>query len=396
MTINHMLQGMTMMELVCAEPEKTIYALNQFDIGIYKVEFMDPLTVHFSIERKNLSKLITLINSRGEKIRIIGQSGLFCKFRKAMQRPLLSAGILVLFLLSCFLPTRVLFVRVEGNEQVPSRLIIERAEACGIRFGASRREVRSEKTKNALLGTIPELQWAGVNTSGCVAVISVRERMDTVIHEKDNKTVSGIFASRDGIITSCIVTKGTALCSPGQAVREGQLLVSGYTDCGLFLRAAKAEGEIFASTIRQIDIVTPVTQIRKEDTKQERKTISLLIGKNRINLCKDSGISDTTCDRIYKEYYLTLPGDFVLPVGVAVEETISHHYSMEKAELSSMEKKLSKYAMHYLQNLMNAGTIFRAQKDISQMGGYYWLSGSYDCVEMIGKVQQEKTGDIYG
>ena len=61
-----------MMELVCAEPEKTIYALNQFDIGIYKVEFMDPLTVRFSIERKNLSKLITLINSRGEKIRIIG------------------------------------------------------------------------------------------------------------------------------------------------------------------------------------------------------------------------------------------------------------------------------------------------------------------------------------
>lgn len=30
--------------------------------------------------------------------------------------------------------------------------------------------------KNALLSAIPELQWAGVNTYGCRAVISVRER----------------------------------------------------------------------------------------------------------------------------------------------------------------------------------------------------------------------------
>lgn len=396
MTINHMLQGMTMMELVCAEPEKTIYALSQFDITIFKVEFMDPLTVRFAIDRKNLSRLITLINERGEKIRIVEQSGILCKFRKTLHRPLLVAGILMLLLLSCFLPTRVFFVQVEGNEQVPSRLILERAEACGIGFGASRREVRSEKTKNALLGAIPELQWAGVNTSGCVAVISVRERMDTISPEEENRTVSGIFASRDGIITSCIVTKGTALCSPGQAVREGQLLVSGYTDCGLFLRAAKAEGEIFASTNRQINIVTPEIQIRKAEPIQERKDISFLIGKNRINFWKDSGIWDTTCDRIYKEYYMTLPGGFVLPVGLAVEEMVSYHSYMGNADPSSMQEKLSEYAMHYLRNIMNAGTILRAQKEVSRISGNYWLDGSYDCIEMIGKVQQEKTGDIYG
>ena len=36
--------------------------------------------------------------------------------------------------------------------------------------------IRSEKVKNSLLQRIPQLQWAGINTDGCVAVISVREK----------------------------------------------------------------------------------------------------------------------------------------------------------------------------------------------------------------------------
>ena len=89
-------------------------------------------------------------------------------------RPVLLAGLGILFLLAMYLPSRVLFIRVEGNMQIPDRQILAAAEECGIRFGASRREVRSEKVKNALLSSVPQLQWAGVNTAGCVATISVR------------------------------------------------------------------------------------------------------------------------------------------------------------------------------------------------------------------------------
>ena len=80
-------------------------------------------------------------------------------------------GLCLLLLLVCILPTRVLFMRVEGNESIPENLILEAAEDCGIRFGASRSAVRSEKVKNGILSRISELQWVGVNTKGCIAVI---------------------------------------------------------------------------------------------------------------------------------------------------------------------------------------------------------------------------------
>jgi sporulation protein YqfD len=152
-----------------------------------------------------------------------------------------------MFLLTIFLPTRVLFIHVEGNSTVEERRILEAAQECGIRFGASRRQVRSEKMKNRLLEKVPELKWAGVNTSGCTAVISVREQ--PVQEQRTGYTgISSIVAACDGRITSCTVTKGNGLCAPGQVVQKGQLLISGYLDCGICIRVTGAEGEIFAET----------------------------------------------------------------------------------------------------------------------------------------------------
>ena len=48
-------------------------------------------------------------------------------------------------------------MNVEGNSAVASVDIIDAAQNAGLGFGASRRAVRSEKVKNALLASIPDL-----------------------------------------------------------------------------------------------------------------------------------------------------------------------------------------------------------------------------------------------
>ena len=79
-----------------------------------------------------------------------------------------------------------------------------------------------------------------MNTRGCVAVISVRERPEEAQVDRPG-TVSAVTAAQDGIIERVTVTNGTALCRPGQAVRAGETLISGYTDCGRTIRAGRAE-----------------------------------------------------------------------------------------------------------------------------------------------------------
>ena len=78
--------------------------------------------------------------------------------------------------------------------------------------------------KNALLQQIPTLQWAGINTDGCVATISVREK--TVQMQQDVRyPVISIVAVRDGYITQMTVTAGSAGCKVGQSVEKGQVLI---------------------------------------------------------------------------------------------------------------------------------------------------------------------------
>lgn len=389
------LAGMVEVELTSAEPEAALGAISTRGIEIFRVEQKGELTMRFRIRRKDYGMLVALCEKRGEKLKLLQKSGLYWAGRQLLRRPVLLAGMALFLALVLYLPSRVFFIRVEGNVTVPTRQILEAAGESGICFGASRRQVRSEKVKNALLSAVPQLQWAGVNTAGCVATISVRERTDTQASQQEWE-VTSIVAARDGYILSGTVTRGNALFQVGQAVKAGQVLVSGYTDCGICIQATRAEGEVMAQTNRTLEAVTPSQWVlRGEGTGVHRK-YSLLFGKKRINLWKDSGILDTTCGRMYMEYYVTLPGGFQLPLALCVEEFTS--YETREAELSQSvaEEALTEYADSYLLQQMVAGEIQSRQQTVCLDGGIYRLKGSYVCVEMIGRIQREQIGDTNG
>lgn len=389
------LSGMMVVELTSAEPEAALGAVNTRGIEIFRVEQKGELTLRFRIRRKDHAALAALCEKRGETLKVLRKSGLYWAGRQLLRRPVLLLGMASFLALVLYLPSRVFFVRVEGNVTVPTRRILAAAEENGIGFGASRRKVRSEKVKNALLSAVPELQWAGVNTAGCVATISVRERIDTEIEEREWE-VTSIVAARDGYILSGTVTRGNALFQVGQAVKAGQVLVSGYTDCGICIRATRAEGEIMAQTNRTLEAVTPSQWVLRGEKTGVHRKYSLLLGKKRINLWKDSGILDTTCGRMYMEYYVTLPGGFQLPLALCVEEYTSYETAVSELPQPETEEALTEFADSYLLQQMVAGEIQSRLQTVSLTDGVYRLEGSYVCVEMIGRVQREQIGDTNG
>ncbi len=387
--------GIYEIELTSGAPEEALTAIGEAGIDIRRLKKLDELTCRFWIPQGKLRILKNLAEKRGETLKIRKQRGLLQLGKQIRRRPVLVAGGLLLMLLVLWLPSRVLFVQVEGNHRIPEKRILEAAQDCGIGFGASRREVRSERMKNALLSQVPQLQWAGVNTSGCTATISVRERSDA--REEETKSVpSSLVAARDGYILSATATKGTLLAKPGQSVTQGQLLISAYTDCGLSIRAEQAEGEVMAQTIREFQAVTPGFFLRKGETEGVKRKVSLLIGKKRINLWKDSGIWEDTCGRMYEEYYITLPGGFQLPAALCVEEYL--RCSLTAAELPDPEAEasLKAFAQRALTQKMVAGKILTGVQSVLREQDRYLLRGRYACMEMIAKRRQEQIGDTNG
>ncbi|MBQ7801806.1 MAG: sporulation protein YqfD [Oscillospiraceae bacterium] len=387
------LGGMVHLELTSADISGALAAINGSGIRLFRADSHGDLTIRFWVRRQDYRALRRLAEKRGESLKLLGRSGLYWSVKGLLGRPVLVLGMLLLLGMVLFVPSRVYFVRVEGNETVPARQILEAAENSGIRFGASRRAVRSERMKNELLSALPELQWAGVNTYGCVAVISVRER--SVPEEKESEEgVCSIIAARDGIILSCTATKGNLLCTVGQAVQAGEVLISGFTDCGLTVTATRAEGEILAQTRRTLTTVTPSEHLIRCEEQSQRTKYSLILGKKRINFYKGSGIWDATCGKMYTEYHLTLPGGFQLPVTLVKEVYTS--YDLSASETEEAEARLAEFAEEHLRQVMVAGTIVSADHVLTAEDGLYRLTGDYACIEMIGKVQGVKIGDYNG
>ena len=385
--------GTVRAELVGADIAASLDAVTGSGICVLGLETVDDMTVRFTVGRKEFKKLESLLTRRGDRVITKQRVGLYWYFRALLLRPVLLSGLSVLLALGLFLPNRVLFVEVEGNDRIPTRLIQEAAASSGIRFGASRRAVRSERVKNSLLDTLPELQWAGVNTYGCLAVISVRER-PVIPAATENQNVADIVAALDGVVKSCTATRGTAVCIPGQAVKAGQTLISGYTDCGITVVATRAAGEIIAETRRELAVKMLSTQLTRVENREGEHKISLILGKKRINFYKGSGISDASCVKMYSKYVLTLPGGFTLPVAL-VRESIVPAVAVPEA-VPDAANQLYRYAEEYLKGRMVCGTIHASEQTVAESDGAHCLKGVYACTEMIGIEQDVKIGDFNG
>ena len=375
------------LRIVCADTAALMEKLLAKGIEICDVSAIDELTIEIRCACKDIGLITHISNAFGGEVKIQRFNGLKRFFKKIKQRKVLIFGAILLLCILAILPSRVLFIAVDGNHAIPTNLVLEKAEACGIRFGASRRYIRSESVKNALLREIPQLQWVGINTSGCVATILVKEKGEGETQTEQFET-GNIVAVNDGVIYDFTVTNGTAACREGDAVFAGQLLVSGYMECGSIIKSVRPEAEIMACTIHSQTVVAPNRCSHRTDVLDVEKRVSLRIGKKLINFCKDSGIYDATCVKMYSEEFITLPGGFVLPVSVVVEQIVS--YETNAATQQVPNSSLIDYSDTYLLGQLQAGKILDRKQSISRQDGIVVLEAKYICTEMIGQFVKEE------
>lgn len=384
--------GMLNVEITSPVPEQTLDRILLSGIPIYRVTQISELACTLLIHRRDFPKMEEILQKQGAALRVRYRTGLFWQVRSLFHRPFLLLGLAVLIASALYLPSRIFFVEVTGNSTVPTRQILAAAEDCGIRFLASRKTVRSEKMKNSLLSSIPQLQWAGINTSGCRAVITVRERKEDP-NEDNARIVSNIIADRDGYILSGTILSGTPLFQPGDTVQKGQVLVSGYTDCGILIEAGRAQGDILAQTNRSLTAVTPSESRSRTQLREIKTRYSLLLGKKRINFWKYSRIPQGDCVRMYEEYYVTLPGGFQLPAAVCIDRYFCYETQSAVLPEADAQLLLAQFSDQYLKHRMIAGEILQTQQTMEVTEDLYALTGSYVCAEIIGREIREQIGD---
>lgn len=384
------LGGRIQFRIVTADWPRLQASLLENGVILRNVFFTDDLTVCFTVSREDQEKVRILTDKRGEKCVPVRKTGLYWAFRSLKNRFVLLFGLVALLFLTFWVPSRVLFVFLNGNAQVPETLILEKAADCGLAFGASRKDIRSENIKNQLLEAIPDLEWVGVTTSGCVATVEVREKDKQSASSNTEPRVSSIVAATDGVIESVTTLNGTQICKVGQAVYAGQTLISGYEDRGRVAVAGRAEGEVYAYTVRHIRMCTPSKAVVRTAEKHSSVKYILQIGKKQIFFSKDSGICPPTCVRIYEKINLTLPGGFSLPITwIKVQQTA--YETQEANAICDTGSWLEKCAVDHIKSQMIAGQILNQELSYSAEIGVNVLYGQFFCREQIGKLKAEET-----
>lgn len=387
--------GMIRIKIISADISGALKRLTDSKILLQDVIYETYLRISVTVRRQDYKKITQLLSARGDRCEIEKKWGAYWLFQEVINRPILITGFAMLVFSSLFIPSRIFFIQVQGNHTVPTAKIVETAQDLGLSFGCDRAKIQNEQMKNALLEAIPQLDWAGITTSGCVASIEVKENLIEEPRGGNPFSVSSLVAVCDGVVESITATDGMALCQPGQAVRRGQVLISGYVDLGLVIKATRAQGEVYAKSFRTVQAISPAIGVSRDDLCAQQTDFSLQIGKKQINFFQDSGISPVGCVKMYSKRYLTLPGGFQLPVALVTEKYYVYTTDAYKADENAFFW-MEAYADQYIQRQMIAGEVLYKKSSSEMLDDVYVLWSEYSCREQIALERHEESLNIHG
>lgn len=340
--IINLLRGYITVEVWGAFPERLLNLCAQNGVGFWGLDWVDETTFRFNVSFRSYRRLEALARRAMCELRGPRRAGLPA-LALSLRRRWAFVGGLALFLLTlCVLSRFILLVDVEGNETVPTAVILEELSRLGLKTGVYGPALEEKEIANAALIELKELSFLSVNLYGCRAQVQVKEA-EPRPELLDQSVPADIVSTAPGIITQLTATSGQALFQRGDTVVEGDVLITGFmdlpevtfseTDSGMYI--VRAAGQVWARTWRTLRAKIPLTAQTKEYTGRTQTRLAVDILGNRLNFYENSGISYAQYDKITQTSTLTLPGGIRLPLSL-IRET-AREYAPLPVELEQEE-----------------------------------------------------------
>lgn len=289
----------------------------------------------------------------------------------------------------------VLDIEVTGNDTLSDREILCQLRLCGLRIGDYGPSVPVREVENRMLQTMDGLDFCSLTFHGTRAVLSVREAEEKPEIEDDTRPAD-VVSVTEGIITHMEPWSGDALFQEGDAVLEGEVLISGimtmdppaFTEQDLGTMTVRASGRVLAQTWRTLEAKTGLTAPGKAYTGRAMKRYSLNLMGRRLNFYQNSGISYGKYDRMTQIKTWAPLGDRGLPI-LWQRETIREY---ETAPLSldpeQAETMLKDRLAETLAARLDEGKVLRQDFQSRREGDTLTVTLLAQCSEQIGRTKE--------
>ena len=284
---------------------------------------IDP-TGKFSLSQKDLSRFLS--GSRGKIRYDIGSPrGIYGFIRQNRQRYGLFISLILTLILAVISSGLVWDVRISGNERLPDYVIENALSNVGFGVGTSWRSIDKNVIESELLIEREDIAWISVNRRGTVAYVEVIESENVGNREDAGPLYSNIVADRDGVVEEITVQSGVANVKIGDVVKKGDVLISGVVENESGTTFCRAQGYVRAESVCDVVAFAERETVEKSVIGKSTLYIKLVLFNFSINIFKNYGNYENTCDIIEEIRGFALFDKYELPI--RIEKAYAYEYT---------------------------------------------------------------------
>ncbi len=211
-------------------------------------------------------KALRYIMPKNARVHILRKRGLPFITGRYKRRYGIAVGAVLFFAILQLLSSYVWVIDVTGNHKVSEKEILNACQSIGIHQGIKKDSIYPKMKRESLLLKLPQIAWGSINLEGSRITVNVTEAEVS----DGEKGYSNLKASCDGIIEKLDIISGTGAVSVGQAVKKGDLLVSGIVETVDGTRFVTSRGTVTAKVKREIILSEDFSQKTAVPTGQSK------------------------------------------------------------------------------------------------------------------------------
>ena len=270
------LNGYVIIQIKGAYVSRLLGRLTASGVRVRNVRKVDAKTVRLTIPVKAFFAIHRLGTGLHLRIRVLSRVGLPFLLRRLRRRPVLWIGIPLLFCGMLILSSRVWIIRIDETKRVDREEILSLLEERGIRPGFRPEGPILITAANDLSAQIKDAAWIGLDREGVMLRVNVIEAIPET-SKKTTQVPSDVIAQKDGVVTSVQVMRGQARVKIGDAVKAGDVLISGtvfYKEKGY---GTNADGTVKASVCyrSEVELTDTVTESYETDAIETVRVIRI-------------------------------------------------------------------------------------------------------------------------
>lgn len=317
-----------------------------FDLKVIKGE------VYGKIYRRDFKRVKEIAIKNSICLSIEKKKGVVFKVIPYKRRYGVIVGVIFSLALITFLSNIVLKIEINGNKAVPTEHILSLLNDYGICEGKFIPSLNYPSVERNILISDNRIAWIGIRNIGGRVCVEVDEIVKSPSIIPQNVPCN-IVASKPAQIIDIKAYNGKVLINRGEAVKEGQLLISGaYTDKRGKSVTLHANGEILGQYSEKDVFSQPLCEEIKTTTNEINKNELKFFGmKIPLYFKKDIDSEEYECDEYTNNFSFF---SMKLPVGIVHQryrpiKKITTTYSEEEAT-KLLDQKVADFENNFLKD----------------------------------------------